>query len=64
MTMPQSQLKAREIEALTFSYSPPPTSTRTERRHWWRSSMEGHFFMVGVTVVAGVLTAVAWLFVH
>ena len=32
MAMPQSQLKAREIEALTFSYCPPPTSTRTERR--------------------------------
>jgi hypothetical protein len=52
--------KARDIEALTFIYSPPPTANRAERRWWWRSAVEGHSIMVAVTVLVGMLAFAVW----
>ncbi len=55
-------LKALEVEALTYIYSPELDACREARAAWWRASLGGHAVMVGLTAVFGLLGALAWHF--
>jgi len=59
MIMPH--LKALEVEALTYIYSPklnaPEAAARTV---WWRTLFRGHAITVGVTAALGLLGMLVW----
>jgi hypothetical protein len=58
---PSSSLKASEIEALTFIYSPVAKATARQRSDWWHQAFRGHALAFCVTVSLGMLVALAWV---
>jgi hypothetical protein len=59
--MKTSPLRAREVEALTYVYSPEAASSG--RNRWWGRALRRRSTVVGITLVIAVLAALAWVFV-
>jgi hypothetical protein len=59
--MKTSPLSAREVEALTYVYSPEAASS--VRSGWWGRALRRRSTVVGITLVIAVLAALAWAFV-
>jgi len=59
--MNTSPFRAREVEALTYVYSPEAVSSG--RSGWWGRALRRGSTVVGITLVIAVLAALAWTLV-
>jgi hypothetical protein len=59
--MKRSPLSAREVEALTYVYSPEAASSR--RGGWWGRALRRRSTVVGITLAIAVLATLVWTLV-